>query len=137
MDLSEFVQQSLVQIVEGVKASQEIIRERGGFANPAVFTSAYGQDGHFGSVSDGHNVLLVDFDVAVTVADASEGSAGAKLSVAALFKAETGGNVRSTTESVSRLRFKVPLALPLDEASKQRLDQAVAHTQARIRDHSY
>lgn len=54
MELSEFVKQSLTQIVKGAKESQDEIRGQGGYANPAVFTSASGKESttHFGSVSD-------------------------------------------------------------------------------------
>jgi len=128
MELSEFVKQSLTQIVQGVKDSQGEIRRQGGFANPAIFSSASGQASatHFGTVSDGQNVLLVDFDVALTVTDATELGAGGKLSVASLFKAEAGGKNKSINESTSRIKFKVPLALPVDEITKQKLDQDIA-----------
>jgi len=128
MELSEFVKQSLTQIVKGVKESQDEIRGQGGYANPAVFTSASGMESttHFGTVSDGQNVLLVDFDVAVTVSDAVEGGVGGKLSVASLFKLEAGGKGTAASESTSRIRFKVPLALPVDPDTKQKLDSDVA-----------
>ncbi|MGE4544027.1 MAG: hypothetical protein AB7D06_07960 [Pedobacter sp.] len=131
MELSEFVNQSLTQIVKGVKASQDEIRNQGGFANPAVFTSAHGQASatHFGAVENGQNVLLVDFDVAVTVTDATEGGAGGKLSVASLFKLEAGGKRNSINESTSRIKFKVPLALPVDIHTKRTLDRQVASQQ--------
>lgn len=128
MELSEFVNQSLTQIVKGVKESQDEIRAQGGYANSAIFTSASGKESatHFGSVSDGQNVLLVDFDVAITVSDASEGGIGGKLSVASLFKLEAGSKGTAASESTSRIRFKVPLALPVDLITKQKLDDDIA-----------
>lgn len=128
MDLSEFVKQSLTQIVKGVKESQDEIRNQGGYANPAVLTSAHGKESatHFGSVSDGQNVLLVDFDVAVTVTGAVEGGVGGKLSVASFFKVEAGTKGATASESTSRIRFKVPLALPVDLVTKQKLDSEIA-----------
>ena len=128
MELNEFVKQSLTQIAQGVKNSQEEIRDMGGFANPAVLSDATGQASatHFGSVGDGQNVLLVDFDVALTVSDATELGAGGKLFVASIFKAEAGRKNHSINESTSRIQFKVPLALPVDPLTKQKLDQELA-----------
>lgn len=128
MELSEFVKQSLTQIVMGVKESQDAIRDQGGYANPAVFTTASGKESatHFGSVSDGQNVLLVDFDVAVTVTDTVDGGVGGKLSVASLFKVEAGSKGSTASEATSRIKFKVPLALPTDPITKQKLDSEVA-----------
>lgn len=134
MELSEFVKQSLTQIVQGVKESQDAIRKQGGYANPAVFTSAPGKESatHFGSVSDGQNVLLVDFDVAVTVTDTVEGGIGGKLSVASLFKVEAGSKGSSASEATSRIKFKVPLALPVDPITKKKLDNDVEAQQRAI-----
>ena len=134
MELSEFVSQSLTQIVKGVKTSQDEIRKQGGFANPAVFTSAHGQASatHFGTIENGQNLLLVDFDVAVTVTDATEGGVGGKLSVASFFKFEAGGKANSINESTSRIKFKVPLALPVDIQTKQILDRQISAQQHQV-----
>lgn len=128
MELNEFVKETLTQIVKGVKESQNEIRVQGGYANPAVFTSARGKESatHFGSVSDGQNVLLVDFDVAITVSDSQEGGVGGKLSVTSIFKLEAGSKGTTASESTSRIRFKIPLALPVDPVTKQKLDNDVA-----------
>src|SRR5581483_10494777 len=91
MELNEFVKQSLTQIVKKVKESQDETRKQGGYVSPAVLASPSGNEStHFGSVSDGHNVFLVAFDVAVTVTDSVEGGVGGKLTVASLFKVEAG-----------------------------------------------
>lgn len=139
MELSEFVKQSLTQIVSGVKASQEEIRSQGGYVNPAIFASSPGNASttHFGSVGDGQNVLLVDFDVAVTVTDTIEGGAGGKLSVASFFKVEAGGKGSTASEATSRIQFKVPLALPVDPITKQKLDTDIAAQSRAFRGNDY
>jgi hypothetical protein len=128
VELNEFVKETLSQIVKGVKESQDEIRGQGGYANPAVFASAPGKESamHFGSVSDGQNVLLVDFDVAITVSDSQEGGVGGKLSVASIFKLEASSKGTTASESTSRIRFKIPLALPVDPVTKKNLDADVA-----------
>ncbi|MDP3419916.1 MAG: trypco2 family protein [Thiobacillus sp.] len=139
MELSEFVKQSLTQIVSGVKASQDEIRNQGGYVNPAIFASSPGNAGttHFGSVGDGQNVLLVDFDVAVTVTDTVEGGAGGKLSVASFFKVEAGGKGSTASEATSRILFKVPLALPVDPITKKKLEAEIAAQNRAVRVSDY
>lgn len=138
MDLDEFVKQTLVHISRGVRESQEEIRGMGGYANPAMYAagSAAASETHFGDVDNGHNVLLVDFDVAVSVSDAAEGGGSAKISVVKMFSAEGGGKLTSVNESTSRIQFKVPLALPVDEITKQKLDDQRARDDAAIRAHN-
>ena len=128
MDLSDFVTQSLTQIVRGVRESQDAVRTQGGYVNPAVIAATPGNDSstHFASLGDGQNVLLVDFDVAVTVTDTVEGNAAGKLQVASLIRLELGGKGSTASEATSRIRFKVPLALPVDPETKKRLADAIA-----------
>lgn len=134
MELDEFVKQALLKISKGVKNSQEEIRNLGGFASPAVFasSSAASKDSYFGSVSDGHNVLLVDFDVAVTTSDAEESGGKGKISVVKIFSAEAGGKLSTQQEYTSRIHFKVPLALPIDEVTKKKIDSEMAEVNAQI-----
>jgi len=126
MDIKDFVKEALLQITAGVKDAQEQVRDSGGYVNPSVVASAPGKAemAHFALMESGQNVFLVDFDVAVSVAESTEGGAGAKLAVASLFSLQAGGKAGATSESTSRIKFKVPLALPLDSASKQAFDAA-------------
>ena len=139
MELSEFVKQSLIQIVSGVKASQDEIQSQGGYANPAVYASSPSNASttHFGSVGDGQNVLLVDFDVAVTVTETMEGGVGGKLSVASFFNVEAGGKGSTASEATSRIQFKVPLALPVDPITKQKLESEIAAQNRAVRGSKY
>lgn len=128
MDLGEFVKQSLTQIVAGVKDSQEEIRNLGAYVSPAMFAASPGNADatHFGSVGDVQNVFLIDFDVAVTVTGAVEGGVGGKLSVASFFKVDAGGRSSMASEATSRIKFKVPLALPVDPTTKKKLTDQIA-----------
>lgn len=138
MDLDEFVKQTLVHISRGVKESQEEVRSLGGFSNPAVYasSSAAAQGTHFGDAGNGHSVLLIDFDVAVSATDAAEGGGKGKISVVKMFSAEAGAKLSSVNETTSRIQFKVPLALPLDEETKRKLDADRARSDAAIQAHN-
>ena len=68
MDLQEFVSVTLTQIAAGVKDAQDSVRESGGYANPAHRRGSRDTpDSHFGSMPNGQNIFLIDFDVAVSV----------------------------------------------------------------------
>lgn len=126
MDLKDFVKEALLQITAGVTAAQEQVRSSGGYINPSAVASAPGKSetAHFALLDSGQNVFLVDFDVAVSAVESAEGGAGAKLAVASLFSLQAGGKTGTTSESTSRIKFRVPLALPLDPASKKAFDDA-------------
>lgn len=131
MDLKEFVQISLTQIAEGVRGAQEAVHSQGGFVNPPVYTSGR-NEAHFGSMPDGQNIFLVDFDVAVTVSEEKGTAAAAKLKVASVFT--LGGDRKSSgsEEYSNRLRFKVPLALPVDPDAKQQMQTRQSQQDAQI-----
>ena len=118
MDLHEFVRESLTQIVQGVSAASEAVRTAGGMINPSLEKSVVLDKAQLiGQLHTGQAVFLVEFDVAVTAASATAGGAAAGLQVVSFFEAKVGGKTQSTTESVSRIRFPVPLALPMDPES--------------------
>jgi len=124
MNLKDFVKETLVQISVGVQESIEAVRESGGYANPAALGNVKNDDtSHFGSMGEGQNVFLVDFDVAVTVDDSSEVSGGGKLKVAGILSVggEAGSNSKSS--STNRVSFKIPLALPVDPISGEEAKQ--------------
>ena len=138
MDLREFVKEALVQVASGVRDAQEPVRIQGGFVSPSVVSGASGrsESTHFGTLSSGQQVLLVEFDVAVTATDSVEGGAGAKLAVASLFSLEAGGKGRTGSETTSRIKFKVPLALPVDMESKKTFDAERKREDEMVRRHN-
>ena len=135
MELKEFIRETLAQIAAGVEAAQTEVRDAGGFVNPAHRTGKQEQDkSHFGSLTSGQNIFLVDFDVTVTVIEATETEGKAKLNVAGLLNLGTGGQSNASSTATNRISFKVPLAMPVDAVSLeelQRQDQALAERRRR------
>ena len=124
MDLKDFVKETLVQISSGVQESIEAVRESGGFTNPAAAGNVKSDSGsHFGSMGEGQNVFLVDFDVAVTVDENSGLSGGGKLKVAGIFSVGGEAGSSSKSSSTNRVSFKIPLALPVDPISREECQQ--------------
>jgi len=120
MDLKDFVKETLVQISKGVQESIEAVRESGGYTNPAAGGGVKNDNSsYFGSMGEGQNVFLVDFDVAVTVDENSEASGGGKLKVAGIFSVGGDAGISSKSSSTNRVSFKIPLALPVDPISRE------------------
>jgi len=124
MELKEYIKETLSQIAAGVEAAQTEVRDCGGFVNPAYRVSAKNSDeSHFGGLSNGQNIFLVDFDVSVTVVEEAGGEASAKLQVASLFKVGGGVEQNTSNSSTNRISFKVPLGLPVDAVSEEQLKE--------------
>jgi hypothetical protein len=118
MNLEDFVEATLCQIIGGVEKAQVATRlpERhhteADLVNPRVM---YGADsapkGKYFARQDRNLVHFVSFDVAVTSEQSVEGKGGFSIKVAGVgFNAGAGGADRDTV--VSRVKFEVPLALP-------------------------
>ncbi len=90
MELKDFIKETLVEIIEGVKDAQGAIDS--------------------GSVVGRRqeSAQTVDFDVAVTTSSATEG--GGKVSVMGIGSAGLEGSTSS--EAVTRIKFAVPIDLP-------------------------
>lgn len=101
MELKEFVSQTLLQIVEGVKIAQ---------ATDTGTNVEIAQRGDFGSI---------EFDVAITTTDSVEGKGGAGIFVAGIsLGAQAKGEV--TNQTYSHIKFNIPLVLPYDEESAKK-----------------
>ena len=116
MDLRTFISQSLQEIIVGVRSAQEYLVQHptGAKVNPRGITALKKDSKGTTQPFDMQTKLpvhQVEFDVAVTVAQASEGKAGGGLLVAGL---GIGGQKASSSESssVSRIRFSVPIVWP-------------------------
>ena len=122
MELKDFVRETLAQIAAGVEAAQTEVRDAGGFVNPAHRTGKEERDkSHFGALTSGQNIFLVDFDVTVSVVEATETEGKAKLNVAGLISLGTGGQSSASSTATNRISFKVPLAMPVDAVSADEL----------------
>lgn len=118
MNVEEFVDTSLRQIIAGVKKAQEATRLPGKHSseadvvNPNVMydADAAPKGKYFATV--GRNLVhFVDFDVAVTTDSTSEGKADLSLKVAGIGFG-VGGGASDRDSVVSRIKFQVPIVLP-------------------------
>lgn len=104
MDLKTFVKQALTEIVEGVLDAQRAVAESGARINPRGIR---GGD-ELKRQGSGRSVQDIEFDVATTATD-SETEAG-KVRVMVV---SVGGGHQSQTSIATRIKFSVPVTLPL------------------------
>lgn len=119
MNLQEFISQALIQIANGIREADKPLTSAGAVVNPRHVTGAGNNMsnvyGHIDDKSDSlRAVHSVEFDVAVTVVDGKEtkGGIGVVMGVVGI------GSQRRSEESntsISRIKFKIPIALPNSE----------------------
>ena len=98
MKLEDFVAETIRQVVAGVKAAQQNVRENDGIVNPL----------RLGGMVQLEKIV---FDVAVTTTEGTETRGGAGIFVGPLALG-TSGRAEATAGSVSRIQFAVPVELP-------------------------
>lgn len=116
MNLQEFIAQALIQIASGVREADDELQASGAIVNPRHVAGA-GQDklnvyGYIGGKTKYlRAVHSVEFDVAVTAVEEKESKGGIGIMVGSIGLGSQGRSEESST-SVSRIKFKVPIALP-------------------------
>ena len=110
VSLQDFVSQSLCDILDGVRAAQGTPIGKG--VAPAPFQPG-GVDGPaLGGYITATMQLsqFVDFDIAVTASEGTKTAGGVGVLVG-IFTLGSSGQSKADTSTVSRLKFRVPIAL--------------------------
>jgi hypothetical protein len=118
MDLKQFVEETLSQLIDGVTGAKELARKNGAVINPQTleFVSDSGQSDMW-CEKTGRISSRISFDVAVTVSEAGSASGGAKVSLVP-FKIGGEGKADWANQNVSRISFAIQVLLPTSEQSK-------------------
>jgi hypothetical protein len=111
MEIKEFVKETLVQIIEGVKDAQKQIGTDSDNGEIIPVLSRHRAGDNLISYS-GNVVHNVHFDVAVTVAEGSETKGGAGIQVASLLEIGGSKGKSASNTSQSRIQFHVPITYP-------------------------
>ncbi|HUG82063.1 MAG TPA: hypothetical protein VML01_10395 [Bryobacterales bacterium] len=113
MHLKDFVRDSIVQIIEGVVEAREHTKDTGAIVGPAVAvdSSTVAKPG-MAFVGRKGVAQLVEFDVVVSISEGemSEAKVGV---LSGIIGAGVGGKSEETLHNVSRLKFSVPVLLPV------------------------
>jgi hypothetical protein len=118
VDLEQFVEQSLIQIIAGVGKAQNSTRLAGkhhseaDVVNPRFMAGAdMSPKGRDYFTVDRNIVQFVDFDVAVSSETGSNLKGDASIKVLG-FGIGTQAGSEKATSAVSRIKFQVPIVLP-------------------------
>jgi hypothetical protein len=112
MKLEDFVSETLQEIIRGVLGAQEFAANHGGeVVPPDVFYQGGATSERYWDQKDDFPVASIEFNVAVTAAEESSAKGGAGVFVGP-FGVGTQGTLDSANQSVSRIKFTVPMKLP-------------------------
>ena len=119
MKVQEFIAESLKEIAEGVTQAQTQLKGKA-IVNPGRLdevdeTTPVHNKFLVANKTMGRLAQVIDFDIGVTVSDQSikEGSAGLMVMGIGI---GAKGKKDISTSSVSRIKFSIPVVLPLDES---------------------
>lgn len=116
MRLSEFISQTLIEIIDGVSGAQEHAKEKKAAINPKhinwsdrkqshyIETKAVGRD-------EAPMITPIDFEILLTVNEDDKAQGGIGIFAASL-GIGVKGEVSETTEAIHKINFKVMTQLP-------------------------
>jgi len=128
VDLKDFIQTAVTEIVDGVLAAQAAAAVHRVAVNPAAEPGPRGT----ARVGDAARLSNISFDVAVTGVEGSVAQGSGKLKVAGTWSARAGAETASASaEHCARLQFSLPIAFPearLPRSAKDALDSEFLQT---------
>jgi hypothetical protein len=133
MDVTDFVASTIEQVMQAVADTQELGRELGGYVNPTAHRLVTETPRHIGLTANGQAIFAIEFDLAVTVGAETKGEGGGRLQVASLVTIGGQAGQIDKSESTSRVRFAVPVTLPVDADSTSEREERVARQAEAVR----
>jgi hypothetical protein len=119
MELKYFISETLSQLIEGVIDAQgKVLRpgDTGGRVCPHVMNlpDEKASIGLYGRTNDHLPVILVDFDI-LLVAQEGTGTKGGIGVVTGFLALGSQGESKETFQTSHKIKFKIPVALPLQK----------------------
>ena len=111
MQLKHFISETLVQLIDGIVEAQAKVQSSGGRVSPHVH-APNDPKSLYGRTNDKLPVIFVDFDISVE-AQEGIGTKGGIGVVSGIFNLGASGESRENKQSVNRIIFSIPVALPL------------------------
>lgn len=111
MELKDFISETITQLIEGIVDAQSRVDSKGGRVCP--YTANKLEHKYVvAKTTDKLPVVAVDFDVLVTASEGT-GTKGKIGVVAGMFTLGSQGESKHSNQSASRIKFMVPVALPI------------------------
>jgi hypothetical protein len=113
MDLRDFVSETLIQIIDGVRAAQEHASQVSAEINPSNIQHFGGDNNQFfrpaGLVGKyGH---IVEFDIALTPVN-EEQAKGGGFEILSVLDAGVQGKAETSNNATNRIHFAIPIIMP-------------------------
>ena len=117
MDVKEFVSETLTQIVAGITEANKEIHSKGAYivssnlkeANGLPARETYSDDKN----NQRHIVREINFDISVVVSDSAQSGVKGGLQVFSFMHADGGVENNTSSSSMHRIKFSLPLAMPI------------------------
>jgi len=106
MDIKDFIENTLVQIVQGVNNANEKLKDTGSIISSKNVRPL--RDGTTYNTETGDLVNLIEFDIAVTVNERDTANGGMGIKIAGI---NIGGNLQNenANQSINKIKFSIPL----------------------------
>jgi len=111
MNLEDFVAETLKQVVNGVQKAQEFAQTRNACINPVSARMTSSQQSQHYDMNTGVPLQNIEFDVGITVTETNSKQEDST-TVGSVTVSPQGAS-ESQNSSISRIRFSVPILLPL------------------------
>ena len=111
MNLQEFIAESLLQIINGVKEAQTGSADTGAHINPAGLIMPQEKISAPYHPNEDTYSSYIEFDVAITVTEGAERKGGIGVA-AGIFAIGGQGKTETQSGTISRIKFSVPVMLP-------------------------
>ncbi len=113
MKLDKFVEESIKQVIAGVDAAKKYGDTHNAQVNPASASFSSQSETVVYCSNTGVPIQQIEFDVAVTVTKGSSSTDDSEANVGEVSVAGNASTTESKDSSVSRIKFTIPVLLPL------------------------
>ena len=117
MEIKDFIKEAMLQIVDGVNEVNTALKEKGAYI-PSKQIMGENVTYKVEQDNTNRNIVNVEFDVAIMVSSTDSETMGAKLSVASIFGMNATSEGTKENQTISRIKYTLPLALPDDDIPK-------------------
>ncbi len=111
MELNKFISSSIIEIITGIKNAQNHLKIEGAIIVPDT-TYRKAMDGDLQERNTKEPVFHIEYDLAVTTVEGSQTNRGIGV-LSSLISLGAQGQTEKTNESVSRLKFEIPVIYPI------------------------
>jgi hypothetical protein len=116
MDIEEFIETTLIQLIGGVKKARESLQTDGENIAPIAQLGRRTAPQELYVSQSEHLIYSVDFDIAVTAEGSSDAGGKVGLKISGI---EGGGSSVIRDSVVSRVKFQIPICYPFPKEPNQ------------------